>query len=571
MTATWRLEHEDVIDEVEALGLLIRETDSSLLAFALYRRVAEREAAVRALKERLDLPVVEFALSQRDKDPIALLGEVPNTERACVMFYDVEAALPGVAGFLNLQREAFGRVPHAAIFWAGEHGLRELATKAPDFWAWRTGVFDFRSKQFERPTAAMRAALREPMSFLDRGGLERRISLYQGLIEEHGGLEKPDERFLARLELRLAVAFSTLGRLAKGKSHALRALERSRRAGDGRAEADALHHLGDIVLELGHVEEAEGHAQQGLTIRQRSGDEPAIASSNHQLGTIAQERQRFDEAEGWYRKALDIYERLELERFAAASYHQLGNIAQERQRLDEAESWYQRALEIYERLGLERDAAYEYHQLGRIAEERQQFDEAESCYRRALEIFERLGLERDAAGEYHQLGRIAQERQQFDEAESWCRRALEIYERLGIERYAAYEYHQLGMIAQERQRPDEAEGWYRRALEVQERLGHAPFMVNTLAQVGALRREQDNPREAVSWLGRALAVADEHDMRVGGLILANLASTMKDMGEEEFAAAWRQAFDGQEPPLPAIGEVLKQRAAEDPPEPGDDS
>ena len=571
MALSWRLEHEEVIDEVEALGLLIRETDSSLLAFALYRGVAEREAAVRALKERLDLPVLEFALSQRQKDPIALLGEVPDTARACVLFYDVEAALPDIAGYLNLQREAFGRVPHATVFWAGEHGLRELATNAPDFWAWRSGVFDFRSEQFERPAAAMRAALGEPVSFQDRGDLERRIGLYKGLIQEHGGQEKPDERFLARLELRLASACFTLGRLEEARSHALQALEHGPRSDDAGAEADALYVLGNVAIESGHIDEAERHAKKVLAFRRRSDDEAAVAFSYHQIGAVAQHRQRLDEAEEWFRKALTVLERLGLERSAATEFHHLGVIAQERQWLEEAEGWYRKGLEIFERLGLERDAADEYHQLGTIAEERLRLDEAEGWYRKALEIFERLGPEPAAADEYHELGVIAHKRHQLDEAENWYRRALTIRERLGPERDAARVYHELGILARDRQRLDEAESWYGRALEIFDRLGHRPLLVDTLAELGLLRRGQGNPGEAVSWFGKALAVAVEYNMRVEGQILSDLARTMKDMGEEEFTEAWRQAFDGQEPPLAAILGVLGRPEAADPPEPGDDA
>jgi len=156
------------------------------------------------------------------------------------------------------------------------------------------------------------------------------------------------------------------------------------------------------------------------------------------------------------------------------------------------------------------------------------------------------------------LGMIAQERQQFDQAEAWYRQALEIRERLGLERYAAAAYHQLGRIAQERQQFDQAEAWYRQALEIFERLGHPPLQVNTLAQLGVLRSLQGRLDQAVVWFGRASAIATAHDMRVGIQILAHLARVMKAMGEEQFTAAWRQAFEGQEPPLDVLRELLER-------------
>lgn len=122
---------------------------------------------------------------------------------------------------------------------------------------------------------------------------------------------------------------------------------------------------------------------------------------------------------------------------------------------------------------------------------------------------------------------------------------------------AADEYHQLGNVALLRQQFDQAEQWYRKAVEVFERLGHPPLMVDTLAQLGVLMRRQRRLDESVSWYGRALAIAAEYKMRVGGQIAGHLARVMKDMGEEAFAAAWRQAFS-QDPPLDLLRKVLRR-------------
>ena len=66
MAINWNLEHPEVIEEIKALEILIQETNSSLLAFALYQSIADREASVRALKKHLTLPVVEFRPTSKD-------------------------------------------------------------------------------------------------------------------------------------------------------------------------------------------------------------------------------------------------------------------------------------------------------------------------------------------------------------------------------------------------------------------------------------------------------------------------------------------------------------------------
>ena len=45
---------------------------------------------------------------------------------------------------LNLGRELFARdVPHPLVLWLPDYALTAVARHAPDFWAWRSGVFEF--------------------------------------------------------------------------------------------------------------------------------------------------------------------------------------------------------------------------------------------------------------------------------------------------------------------------------------------------------------------------------------------------------------------------------------------
>ena len=138
--------------DLEALRLLIDETTGSLLTFALYQGNPERTRVIEELKGRLNLPVAEFICSKDDDDPVRFLHTLSKDKRTCAFFLEVEDALPALAGYVNLQREAFSTVPHAVVFWVREHGMREIAEKAPGFWAWRSGVFDFRARELTRST-----------------------------------------------------------------------------------------------------------------------------------------------------------------------------------------------------------------------------------------------------------------------------------------------------------------------------------------------------------------------------------------------------------------------------------
>jgi hypothetical protein len=44
---------------------------------------------------------------------------------------------------LNLARDRFRGLPCPLVFWLPDTALTRLAQGAPDFWAWRSGTFDF--------------------------------------------------------------------------------------------------------------------------------------------------------------------------------------------------------------------------------------------------------------------------------------------------------------------------------------------------------------------------------------------------------------------------------------------
>lgn len=286
--------------ELDTLRLLVEETDGNVIAFVRYRRVTEREAGVRYLKEQLSLPVEERVLSEERQNPITLLDNLPD-ERRCVQFYDLEAALPEVTGYLNVNREAYAEVPHALVFWVGEHGLREVATNAPDFWAWRSGVFDVRSEGADLSQSVSQVALADDVQFTDRGDLERRAELYEGLIQEY---EEEDEEYVIRLRLKLSSV-----------SHMLRDLER-----------------------------AEQEAREAMTHAEREGKKEIAAHAYHNLGMVALERRDLEAAEEWYRKSVEIEERLGDEHGAATTYGELGQLAREREDFQEAGRWFLRAV-----------------------------------------------------------------------------------------------------------------------------------------------------------------------------------------------------------------------------------
>ena len=428
MAVGWTLERLEMREEAEALGLLIRETEGSVLAFALFHATEDREAAVHALNELLALPVVEFTLSQQKQNPVELFRTVPNHERHCVFFHDIEAALPDVAGYLNLQREAFSDAPHAAVFWVGEHGLRQLAELAPDFYAWRSGVFDFRVERPGPSTGAMQAAIAQDSAFMrNPGDLQRRISLYEGLIREYEQQEEPDPRFLVELHRKLGEALYLSHRPQQAAPHARTALELSRAVGTSDTEAGCLHLLGILAQEQRQWAQAEDHYHKALQIGLELDDRRNQGSTYHQLGVLAQEQRQWAQAEDYYHKALQIKIEFDDRCSQASTYHQLGRVAQEQRQWAQAEDYYHKALQIFVQFDDRYRQAHTYHELGIVAQGQRQWAQAEDYYHKALQAFVEFDDRYEQAGTYHQLGRVAEEQRQWAPALEHYQKALATY------------------------------------------------------------------------------------------------------------------------------------------------
>lgn len=80
------------------------------------------------------------------------LGDRSPLTSVCVVVSGLEYSIPPdkphspLLSHLNLARELYRRyVQHPIVIWLPEHALTTLARTSPDFWAWRSGVFDFNS------------------------------------------------------------------------------------------------------------------------------------------------------------------------------------------------------------------------------------------------------------------------------------------------------------------------------------------------------------------------------------------------------------------------------------------
>lgn len=159
------------VDEDEnllALERLLTRASGFTLAFVRVNEPAQRAALVQEIRRRVEpqgLVIIEINLTTPIPDFLAelvrrfhtLVGKLEpataNGPRLAVFVYGLEHSIatagdqPALA-VINYKRENFReRIPLPLVLWLPEEALQALITGAPDFWAWRSGLFEFATPQ----------------------------------------------------------------------------------------------------------------------------------------------------------------------------------------------------------------------------------------------------------------------------------------------------------------------------------------------------------------------------------------------------------------------------------------
>lgn len=128
---------------LEKLLTLLTHAQRGAFAIALYDRLSVRREMVAALRSRLSQRIHEIHLSEDEKNPVDLIRAIEPNAGDVVMLFDMERAFPDTLRYLDFHRESLAEMGISLVCWVNRFEHRELAQKAPNFYAFRTTVFDF--------------------------------------------------------------------------------------------------------------------------------------------------------------------------------------------------------------------------------------------------------------------------------------------------------------------------------------------------------------------------------------------------------------------------------------------
>ena len=430
----------DIDHDFKRLRVLLEATDNSVITFVLYRDAKEQRENAAKLKALIDLSVTEVALKGDNLNPVRTFLDLPKEPRQAIFYTFLGSSLPEgksdfdkFAGYVNIQREAFEDAPHAVVLWLREEQLVRLMKRAPDFWAWRSGVFDVRGEL--EPGAPTYQKLEEADAF-ERGDLEEQVALYREILKGQLERDEPDLAYVARTRLRLANSLSKLGLYEATILEAKEVLKLSVELEHDQPLFHALNSLALAYTDLGRYDEAEPLFREAteIVINGPGKEYPGYANVLNNLARLLERMGRYDEAEPLFREASDIVAKTRGEDHPehATNLNNLAELLVRTGRYDEAEPLFRGAIEIIAKvLGKEYPGyASVLNNLAELFIRTGRYDEAEPL------LWEALKITANALGKEHQtyairlnnLAELLGVTGRYDEAEPLYCDALAIFE-----------------------------------------------------------------------------------------------------------------------------------------------
>ncbi|ELS47035.1 tetratricopeptide repeat family protein [Microcystis aeruginosa FACHB-905 = DIANCHI905] len=393
---------------------------------------------------------------------------------------DLQGDYPPVLQDLNFVRDAYKRsVPHPLLFILPDYALTRLTKFAPDFWAWRSGVFLFQTPQTTKDYALVQTLEADrPIDSSKSPESSERIALLESLLMDYrpSAGHPPTDIDLNTCNIllhQLGVAYLSQRNATKAQNYLENALELAQQRQDVSLAAEIYQDLGRTFAHRRSWEQARLYFQQALEIFIEYGDRYSQAGTLHCLGMVAAELREWEQAQSYYQQAIEIFIEYGDRYSQAGTLHNLGIVAGKLREWEQARSYYQQALEIkieYGAAGGTQSARFSQastlHNLGAVAYEEREWEQARLYFQQALEIFIEYGERFSQASTLHHLGMVAQELREWEQARLYFQQALEIYIEYGDRYEQAGTLHQLGIVAEGVGELSQAKSYYLQALQI---------------------------------------------------------------------------------------------------------
>lgn len=453
---------------------------------------------------------------------------------------------PGRWDALNIRRERIAEhVPRRLLLWLDADGIQQLLTLAPDWWAWRAGVYVFSTEPTHRKSAT------EGWRPQFDSGQNRPTQVQAGkrIAELRDWLQGELEPELAsHLWAELGDIYRSQGwwdqALAAYLQHTL-PLQKILHDIHGAAVTQG--RIADIQEDRGQFDEAlRIRQQEELPAYKRLGDMRSYAITQGKIADILAARGQLDEALRIRKEEeLPVFESLGDFYQRAITQGKIADIFFACGQFDEAlRLRQQEELPVYEKLADIRERALALGKIADILTVRGQFDEALRIRQQEeLPVFERLGDVRERAVAQGKIADIFTMRGQLDEAlRIRQEEELPVYVQLGDARERAVTQSKIADILVSRGLLTEALCIYQQELlSVSEQLGDARLQATIQSKIAGILAQCNQIAEALCiYQQKSLPVyerlGDKHGQAISHANIANLLWQRNAVGDRVRAA-----------------------------------
>ena len=336
----------------------------------------DRDALIEILKHHPQCQEIQFAVCNFSSPDLRFIRDaiaeelakirIDQNKKLVLIIIGLEHSIgmygeyPPVLQDLNFVRDAFTTsVPHPILLFLPDYALTRLAKYAPDFWAWKAGIFQFKTAESTKDYAINTTLQSEIiLGSLEVAEKQERIDLLQRLLMEyspynhHGILE---ENLPTRINIlnQLGVVYRSLGEVKKAEDSLQEALRLTNDDENlAQIKASVLHELGILFANLGEIEQAIAYHQQSLEIEERIGDVQGKAATLHNLAGIYANTGEIEQAIAYYQQSLEIKERIGDVQGKAATLAMLGQLLALQGDFNTSLNYLQQSLDILQRLQL---------------------------------------------------------------------------------------------------------------------------------------------------------------------------------------------------------------------------
>jgi tetratricopeptide (TPR) repeat protein len=364
-TLALHTDEEIVLDQLERV---VRWAEDFRLVFVQCNVRSQQETLRQVLRARLGeirlleivvppppplVSVLDVLTSQWDAAHPPQVVCIYNREQALLVHGEASPVL----GRLNNDRDLIRRaIPAALLLWLPRFALDYVARGAPDFWAWRSGVYSFLSPESQTVQESM-VPLTADVSTLFSSSTEdkyQEIARLQALVQTSKAVPQSGRR-------------------------------------DREAMSRRYYQLGVLYENLGEWDAAHEQFTASLALAQQLEHQESIARALGGIARLQWYRSAVDEALRLYEEQLQLYTSLGKVVERADTLGDIARLQAQRGDVEAALALHQERLAVYERLGEVRERAVTLWDMAQIELSRGQVQQAAPQIVEAYQIVDRLG------------------------------------------------------------------------------------------------------------------------------------------------------------------------------------